>query len=64
VRAAQQDGLREYRFGRGGEEFKYRFTGDDPGLETLALTRGALGAAAVAGVAAARRVPRGGAGSL
>lgn len=56
VRDAQEAGRREYRFGRGGEEFKYRFTDDDPGLETVALTRGALGAAAVAAVVGARRV--------
>jgi CelD/BcsL family acetyltransferase involved in cellulose biosynthesis len=48
VRGAFEDGLSEYRMLRGGEEWKYRFASDDPGLETVAVSRGPLGAAALA----------------
>ena len=48
IREALQDGVREYRFGRGHEPFKYRFADSDAGLETIAVTRGALPAAALA----------------
>jgi CelD/BcsL family acetyltransferase involved in cellulose biosynthesis len=40
IREALEGGVREYRFGRGHEPFKYRFADDDPGLETITLTRG------------------------
>jgi CelD/BcsL family acetyltransferase involved in cellulose biosynthesis len=40
IRAAFQDGIGEYRFLRGHEAYKYRFAAEDPGLETIALTRG------------------------
>jgi CelD/BcsL family acetyltransferase involved in cellulose biosynthesis len=56
VRAAQADGMDEYRFLRGDEPFKKRFTDDDPGLVTIARTRGALGGAALAAALGARRV--------
>ncbi|MEA2279143.1 MAG: hypothetical protein QOC78_4103 [Solirubrobacteraceae bacterium] len=50
VRCAVQDGMSEYRFLRGGEGYKARFATDDPGLETIALGRGAgRGAARAAG---------------
>jgi CelD/BcsL family acetyltransferase involved in cellulose biosynthesis len=39
IRSAIEEGAREYRFGRGAEPFKYRFAGDDPGLESVILTR-------------------------
>jgi CelD/BcsL family acetyltransferase involved in cellulose biosynthesis len=55
VREAIADGVREYRLGRGGEEYKSRFGGDDPGVETLALPRGAKGKLAIAAAEAARR---------
>jgi hypothetical protein len=29
--------MEQYRFLRGGEDFKYRFADDDPGLETIAV---------------------------
>lgn len=58
VRAAQADGLDEYRFLRGDEPFKYRFTDDDPGLITVARARGALGAAALAGGRLTRALAR------
>jgi CelD/BcsL family acetyltransferase involved in cellulose biosynthesis len=62
VREAQQDGLPEYRFLRGGEDFKYRFADDDPGLETIGVARSLRGRAALAVArfsrAAARRLRR------
>lgn len=61
MRAAVEDGAAEYRFLRGGEEYKYRFATDDPGLETLALGRGLAGGAAarlLAPYAALRRAAR------
>jgi CelD/BcsL family acetyltransferase involved in cellulose biosynthesis len=39
IHAAHADGMREYRFLRGGESYKYRFTNLDPGLETVLFTR-------------------------
>ena len=47
IREAVADGMREYRFLRGGEEYKYRFADEDPGLETIALSRSSVGRAAV-----------------
>jgi CelD/BcsL family acetyltransferase involved in cellulose biosynthesis len=47
LRAAVAEGATEYRLGRGGEEFKYRFTAEDPGLETVVLARGRVGRAAL-----------------
>ena len=51
IRAAAEDGMREYRLLRGGEGYKERFADADPGLETRILARGAAGrvAAAAAG---------------
>jgi CelD/BcsL family acetyltransferase involved in cellulose biosynthesis len=57
IQAAFDDGMIEYRLLRGGEGYKERFASDDPGIETVALTRGALGRAALLGVGAARSVP-------
>jgi CelD/BcsL family acetyltransferase involved in cellulose biosynthesis len=37
IRAAQADGLREYRFLRGGEQYKFRFANEDPGVQTMAV---------------------------
>jgi CelD/BcsL family acetyltransferase involved in cellulose biosynthesis len=53
IRAALEDGAREYRFLEGGEEYKYRFTEDDGGLETIGVSRGALGGAALAALSMA-----------
>lgn len=39
IREALDDGIREYRFLRGGEDYKYRFTDHDPGLVTAAWAR-------------------------
>jgi CelD/BcsL family acetyltransferase involved in cellulose biosynthesis len=55
IREAVGDGVREYRFLRGDEDFKFRFASHDHGLETLALARGALGRAALD---VALRLPR------
>jgi CelD/BcsL family acetyltransferase involved in cellulose biosynthesis len=54
IRSAIAEGATEYRFGRGDEPFKARFTSTDPGLETVALSRGGVGAAAYAAARAAR----------
>jgi dTDP-4-amino-4,6-dideoxygalactose transaminase/CelD/BcsL family acetyltransferase involved in cellulose biosynthesis len=40
IRSALEDGAREYRFLLGREPYKYRFATDEPGLETIALSRG------------------------
>jgi CelD/BcsL family acetyltransferase involved in cellulose biosynthesis len=47
VREAQADDIAEYRFLRGDESFKRRFTDDEPAVETVAATRGPLAAAAL-----------------
>jgi CelD/BcsL family acetyltransferase involved in cellulose biosynthesis len=58
LRAAIDEGAREYRFGRGAEDFKYRFTDDDPGLESVVLARTARGRAAVALARTAQKMRR------
>lgn len=58
IREAARDGADEYRFLLGGEEYKHRFASEDPGLETVALTRGAVGRAALASAVAGRRLRR------
>lgn len=54
IREAFRDGMREYRFLRGGESYKYRFADADAdaGVETLAVPRTPAGRA-IAGVATA-----------
>jgi CelD/BcsL family acetyltransferase involved in cellulose biosynthesis len=52
IRQALEDGMSEYRFLRGGESYKYRFSNSDRDVETMAITHGlaprvALGAARV-----------------
>ena len=59
IRQAFDDGMVEYRLLRGGEEYKGRFSSDDPGLETLALPRGPLGHGALLAARAARSMPAG-----
>ena len=54
IRAAMAEGATEYRFGRGGESFKYRFTADDPGLVSVAVAKGAFGRGALASARLAR----------
>jgi CelD/BcsL family acetyltransferase involved in cellulose biosynthesis len=58
IREAANDGMREYRFLRGGEPFKSRFADADPGLETVVLTRGVRGRLAGAAAAGALRSDR------
>ena len=53
IRAALEDGAREYRFLEGEETYKYRFTDEDLGLETVGVSRGALGGAALATISVA-----------
>jgi CelD/BcsL family acetyltransferase involved in cellulose biosynthesis len=55
VRAALDDRVEEYRFLRGPEPYKGRFANSDPGLETVALGRTALGRGAIAGVLGLKR---------
>jgi CelD/BcsL family acetyltransferase involved in cellulose biosynthesis len=55
IREALQDGIREYRFLRGGEAYKDRFANGDRGLETLGMARGVVGAGLLG---AARRIDR------
>jgi hypothetical protein len=58
IRAAQADGIDEYRFLRGDESFKARFTDEDPGIVTLAVGSGPLADGALAAAVAARNVRR------
>jgi CelD/BcsL family acetyltransferase involved in cellulose biosynthesis len=50
IREALEDGVGEYRFLEGGEDYKYRFTKEDPGLETIGLAQTLAGAAALGAV--------------
>jgi CelD/BcsL family acetyltransferase involved in cellulose biosynthesis len=61
IRSALEDGMREYRFLRGAESYKNRFTDDTGELETFLVHHGVIGraAGAVARVAA-RRTSRAG----
>lgn len=52
IRAAFDDGMREYRFGLGGEAYKDRFSEVDPGLETIAIPAGIRGRLALSGLSA------------
>ena len=54
VRSAIDDEIREYSFLRGHEPYKYRFATDDRGLDSVCVTRGPAGAAALALIQAAR----------
>jgi CelD/BcsL family acetyltransferase involved in cellulose biosynthesis len=47
IRAALEDGAAEYRFGRGGEAYKYHYAKEDTALVTLAWSRSRLGAGAL-----------------
>lgn len=59
IRAALEDGAREYRFLRGDEPYKYRFATADPGLETIVVARGPVARTALAGLRLAKRLPIG-----
>ena len=52
MRAAFEEGVREYRFLRGSERYKFRFPVVDAGLHTVARGSGALGRTALAAGAA------------
>jgi CelD/BcsL family acetyltransferase involved in cellulose biosynthesis len=54
IREAAVDGMSEYRFLRGDERYKYRFADVHREVETIALSSGALGWAALGLGAAAR----------
>jgi CelD/BcsL family acetyltransferase involved in cellulose biosynthesis len=54
IRSAADDGIREFALLRGHEPYKYRFATDDRGLDSVCVTRGPAGAAALAFVKAAR----------
>ncbi len=58
IREAANDGMREYRFLRGGEPYKLRFADADPGLDTVTLARGPRGRIAGAVVGSALRSDR------
>jgi len=55
IREALADGMSEYRFLRGDEEYKYRFASSDHRLETIGLTRGLASRAALGAALLARR---------
>ena len=55
IRSALEDGMREYRFLRGGEAFKFRFADCDPGLASVAVARDPL---ARAGLVLGPTLPR------
>lgn len=57
IRAAFDDGLREYRFGLGDELYKGRFAERDPGLDTVAVAAGARGHLALAAIRTALKMP-------
>jgi CelD/BcsL family acetyltransferase involved in cellulose biosynthesis len=59
IREAFAGGMSEYRFLRGDEAFKYRFATGDPGLETVALTRGLPARLALSLVDGTRRLRSG-----
>jgi CelD/BcsL family acetyltransferase involved in cellulose biosynthesis len=47
IRQAIEDGMREYRFLRGDEAYKYRLADDDPGVVTIGLARNPAARAAL-----------------
>jgi CelD/BcsL family acetyltransferase involved in cellulose biosynthesis len=56
IRDAVESGMREFRFLRGDEAYKLRYASEDPGVEAVAMGRGARGRATLAAAAAARRL--------
>jgi CelD/BcsL family acetyltransferase involved in cellulose biosynthesis len=57
IRSAADEGVREFALLRGHEPYKYRFATDDRGLDSVCVTRGPAGAAALAFVKALRSSP-------
>jgi CelD/BcsL family acetyltransferase involved in cellulose biosynthesis len=58
IRAALEDGQREYRFLRGDDAYKYRYASQDRGLETIALGRGTAGKCAAWAGGLTRVIPQ------
>jgi CelD/BcsL family acetyltransferase involved in cellulose biosynthesis len=56
IRAALDEGVREYRFLLGNEPYKYRFATEDPELETVGVPGSGVGRLAVNAVAASRHL--------
>ncbi len=57
IRDALDHGIVEYRFLRGGEEYKFRFASDDVPLVTLGVPHGVGGQAAIAAASLIQSVP-------
>jgi CelD/BcsL family acetyltransferase involved in cellulose biosynthesis len=57
IRSGADEGVREFALLRGHERYKYRFATDDRGLDSVCVTRGPAGAAALALVKAVRSSP-------
>jgi CelD/BcsL family acetyltransferase involved in cellulose biosynthesis len=55
IRIASDEGMGEFRFLRGSEDYKYRYADADPGLQTVAVARRRAAAGALA---VARAAPR------
>ena len=58
IRSACEDGMREFRFLRGGEEYKYRFAPGDAGVETVGWGNGRFGQAALVSAVSLHNVRR------
>jgi CelD/BcsL family acetyltransferase involved in cellulose biosynthesis len=58
IRDALEAGMREYRFGLGGESYKSRFCSHDDGVVTVVAGPGPLPALVVAAARAVRAAPR------
>jgi CelD/BcsL family acetyltransferase involved in cellulose biosynthesis len=58
MRAAIEDGVREYRLLEGDEAYKYRFATEDLGLQTVGLAKGLAGRLALLVGAASLRSNR------
>jgi CelD/BcsL family acetyltransferase involved in cellulose biosynthesis len=57
IREAMAAGVREYRLGRGDEEYKRRFSNRDPGLEKIVAARGIRGKLSRGAAATAAALP-------
>jgi CelD/BcsL family acetyltransferase involved in cellulose biosynthesis len=57
IRNGFDDGIHEFAFLRGQEPYKYRFATDDSGLDSVCVTQGPAGAAALALIQAVRSSP-------
>jgi CelD/BcsL family acetyltransferase involved in cellulose biosynthesis len=58
LREAVNDGMRQYKLLRGNDAYKNRFATSDPGVETVAVSRGLMGRFAVSVAAAALALPQ------